>query len=398
MLQRIRLLTAGESHGRALVAIVEGLPAGLAVSVEEINRELARRKLGYGRGKRMEIENDCVEVLSGLRHGKTLGSPIALLIENRDYENWSQIMSVEPQKNEETPRETCPRPGHADFAGMLKYGTSDARDVLERSSARETASRVAAGALAKKLLAGFGVKLFSHVLSIGAVTAKTRINDFAPGALETVDENPVRCLDLEASERMIKEIDAARERGDTLGGVFEVVVFGVPPGLGTSAHFDKRLDARLASAMFSIPSIKAVEIGDAFAQSRTPGSGAHDEIHYDDENLIHRLTNMAGGIEGGMTNGEALVFRAASKPVPTLARPLSTVDMDTLESTLAFKERADTCVVPAAAVIGEAMVALILADAFLEKFGGDSIEDVRQSYSAFLERISKYWKPVEHGL
>lgn len=397
MLEKIRMLTAGESHGRALVAVVEGFPAGLDVSIEEINRELGRRQKGYGRGKRMAIEHDRAEVLSGLRHGKTLGSPIALLIENRDYENWSEVMSVGPPEFEPTRHETRPRPGHADFAGMLKYGTPDARDVLERSSARETASRVAAGALAKRLLAVFGIRVCSHVLSIGGVNAR-KVTYHTPGIFDAVDENPVRCLDSGASERMVEEIDAARERGDTLGGIFEVVAFGVPPGLGSSVHFDRRLDARLACALCSIPSIKAVEIGDAFTQSSLPGSGAHDEIHYDTRRLIHRLTNMAGGIEGGMTNGEPVVLRAAAKPVPTLVRPLSTVDMETLQSAVALKERADTCVVPAAAVIGEAMVALVLADAFLEKFGGDSIEDIRHSYRAFLQRIAKYWRPTAGGL
>ncbi len=392
MFGKITILTAGESHGKALVVIVDGFPAGLEVLPEKIDNELARRQVGYGRGKRMEIERDRVQIISGVRHGKTLGSPIALLIENRDYENWSQIMSVEPADSEEEKREARPRPGHADFAGMLKYGASSARDVLERSSARETAARVAAGALAKGFLGEFGIRICSHVLSIGKVTAQ-KPNDYSPEIVEAIDKDPVRCPDADASGKMIEEIDFAQGKGDTLGGTFAVAVLGAPPGLGSSFNFEKRLDARLAGALCSIPSVKAVEVGEAIEQSRLPGSKAQDEIRYESIRLIHRLTNMAGGIEGGMTNGEKIFLKAYVKPVPTLTRPLSTVDMESLESAVAFKERADVCVVPAAAVIGEAMVSLVIADAFLDKFAGDTIRDVRVSYKAYLERISRFWKP-----
>ncbi len=387
---RLRVLTSGESHGPALAVTIDGLPAGLAVSAEDIDRDLARRQGGHGRGGRMSIEADRARIISGVRLGRTLGSPITVLIENRDHANWSEVMSVEEVEGRQFPRETRPRPGHGDLAGMLKYGTGDARDVLERASARETAARTAAGAVARCLLRVLGITVASRVVRIGGASAPRADQDAASFA--PAERDPVRCADAESSRAMMEEIDLAASDGDTLGGVFEVAAFGLVPGLGSAAQADARLDARLCGALASIPGVKGVEVGEGFALAVSRGSESHDEIFFESGPGISRPTNRAGGLEAGMTNGEPLVLRAAMKPIPTLARPLSTVDVETLEPTVAFKERADTCAVPAAAVVGEGVVALVLADAVLEKFGGDSMADVELGMRAYLERIGRLWK------
>ena len=372
----LRFLTAGESHGPALTVIVEGLPAGVPVDRDASDADLRRRQGGYGRGGRMKIEKDAVEVLSGVRHGHTLGSPVSLLVRNKDFENWRDVMSPEPPAPE-TPRRVLryPRPGHADLAGALKYLTDDLRNVLERASARETTMRVAAGALAKALLKQAKVEVRSHVTRIGAAA-------LPPGppvewdALAAIEESPVRCADAATATAMIAEIDGAKKRGDTVGGVFEVVVRGLPPGLGSFAQWDRRLDGRLAQALVSIPAVKAVGLGAGFTAGETPGAAFHDEILYDDEEGLHRGSNRAGGLEGGVTNGEELRAQAVVKPIPTLLIPLRSIDMKTKEPQPASVERSDTCVVPAAGVVGEAMVAWVAADALLEKFGGDSVREM----------------------
>ena len=389
----LRFLTAGESHGPALTVIVEGLPAGLTVDRAAIDADLRRRQGGYGRGGRMKIESDSVEVLSGVRHGKTLGSPVSLVIRNRDHANWADVMSPDPQPPEAKKRRALkhPRPGHADLSGALKYLTDDLREVLERASARETTARVAAGGLAKALLATAGVEVRSHVLSIGKASADAAAVTW--DTLAGVEDSPVRCVDPAAATAMIAEIDAAKKAGDTVGGVFEVVVHGVPPGLGTFAHWDRRLDGRLAQALMSIHAVKAVALGAGFRGGHTPGSAFHDEILFDDDRGLHRPSNRAGGLEGGITNGEELRAQAVVKPIPTLLIPLRSVDLRTKEPQMASVERSDTCVVPAAGVVGEAMVAWVLADALLEKFGGDSlaellehIEGTRRLWREFLAR------------
>src|SRR3990170_6087 len=383
----LRFLTSGESHGKALVAILEGLPAGLVLDLEFLNKELARRQLGYGRGGRMKIEQDTVEILSGVRFGKTLGSPIALVIENRDWKNWRDKMAVEPGSGGFEPI-TRPRPGHADLAGLLKYGETDIRNILERSSARETAARVAIGAVAKTLLKMMEISIFSHVTRIGREEAKiNRLPDMKD--LEEIDKSPVRCLDSRASQKMVEEIDRATEEKDSLGGTFEVLVFGCPPGLGSYTSWETRLDGRLSRALMSIPAIKGVEIGEGFKLAVLRGSQAHDEIFYGTGKDFYRKTNRAGGIEAGITNGETLVLRAAMKPLPTLGRPLGTVDVITKQPAEAFRERADICAVPAAAVIGEAVIAIEVARAALEKFGGDSLGDFKANYQNYRERIKK---------
>jgi len=383
----LRFLTSGESHGKALVAILEGLPAGLVLDLEFLNKELARRQLGYGRGGRMKIEQDTVEILSGVRFGKTLGSPIALVIENRDWKNWRDKMAVEPGSGGFEPI-TRPRPGHADLAGLLKYGETDIRNILERSSARETAARVAIGAVAKTLLKMMEISIFSHVTRIGREEAKiNRLPDMKD--LEEIDKSPVRCLDSRASQKMVEEIDRATEEKDSLGGTFEVLVFGCPPGLGSYTSWETRLDGRLSRALMSIPAIKGVEIGEGFKLAVLRGSQAHDEIFYEAGKDFYRKTNRAGGIEAGITNGETLVLRAAMKPLPTLGRPLGTVDVITKQPAEAFRERADICAVPAAAVIGEAVIAIEVARAALEKFGGDSLGDFKTNYRNYRERIKK---------
>ena len=380
-----RFTTAGESHGPGLVAIVEGMPAGLELSRERIDRELARRQLGHGRGGRMKIESDAVEVRSGVRHGRTLGSPIALLVANRDYTNWEERMNPWPVEAEVDEVHT-PRPGHADLAGLLKYGHTDVRNVLERASARETAARVAAGAIAKELLHAFGVSVHSHVLRIGSVAAPER-DDLTPADFESVDDSPVRCLDAATSEAMVAEIDRLRKDNESLGGIFEVRGFGLVPGLGSHVSGAERLDARLAGALVSIQAVKGVSVGEAWEVAAAPGSESHDEIFFDAERGWHRRTNRAGGVEGGMSNGEALVVRGALKPISTLTKPLRSVDTETKEPAQALRERTDSTVVPAAGVVGEAMVALVLAACYRQKFGGDHVDDALRAVDAYRERI-----------
>ncbi|REK09128.1 MAG: chorismate synthase [Actinobacteria bacterium] len=379
----LRFLTAGESHGPGLVTIVEGLPRGLEFSANDLSAELSRRRLGYGRGGRMKVERDEVEVIGGIRHGRTLGSPVAVVVRNSEAEKWSRPMSIEPV-DDPVARVTRPRPGHADLAGMIKYGTDDARDVLERASARETAARTVAGFLAKAMLSQVGVEVRSHVVSIGSVTARGKwsgLEDFAG-----IDDDPVRCLDKSASQEMVRLIDDVTERKDTLGGTFEVLAFDVPIGLGSYVHYDRRLDGALAGAIMSIPAIKGVEIGDGFEVASAPGSLAHDEI-VRKGGAKGRATNRAGGLEGGVSNGETLRVRAAMKPISTLMRPLQTIDMDSGEDAVAVRERSDVCAVPAAAVVGEQMVAWVLAAETVVKFGGDTIEELAGSVSAHRKRV-----------
>lgn len=383
----LRWMTAGESHGQALIVLVDGLPSGLKVEQGFIDGELARRQLGFGRGGRMKIEQDKADILSGFRFGRTLGSPVALLIRNRDWENWRDIMAVEKEDLKIKPL-TTPRPGHADFAGSLKMGEGDIRNVLERASARETAARVAAGALAKAFLAEFKMTILSHVLRIGKVKAQVetpRLSDMAK-----IDRSPVRCLSREASARLVKEIEKAENAGETLGGIFEVVVHGVPPGLGSYTAWDRRLDGSLARALMSIPAVKGVEIGLGFDSTRLPGSQVQDQIYYSSKRAFYRLTNRAGGIEGGMSNGQPIVLRGAMKPIPTLSRPLETVDLATRQKAQAFKERGDVCAVPAGAVIGESVIALEIASVLLTKFGSDCLGDIKAAYKSYLKRIG--WK------
>ncbi len=376
--------TAGESHGPAGVVLVHGVPAGLELIAEDVNRDLARRQKGYGRGGRQKIEKDEVEFLGGVRHGYTLGSPVAMLIRNRDYENWRERMSPEPVADMPEPI-TLPRPGHADLAGMQKYAFDDLRNVLERSSARETAARVAAGGVAKRLLAEFGVRIKSAVYRIGSVAYP---KERAALEAEKADESEVRCPDPEVSERMKAEIDAARRARDALGGEFVVVAEGCPPGLGSYVDWRDKLDARLAAAIVSINAIKGVEFGMGFGLAAKRSSEVQDEILPDaSDGHLTRASNRLGGIEGGMTNGEPIVVAAAMKPISTIARALRTVDLSTGEPARAFKERADSCAVPAAAVIGESMVAVVLAEAFLEKFGADNLTDIRAAYDSYTERI-----------
>jgi chorismate synthase len=380
-----RFLTAGESHGKALTVIVEGLPAGLPLTEEYIALDLRRRQGGYGRGQRQQIEEDRAEILSGVRHGLTLGSPISLMIRNRDWPNWQDVMQVDPAA-EATAKLTRLRPGHADLAGAIKYGQDDVRPVLERASARETAARVAVGSVARRFLEEFGIAVRSHTLAIGEVTAQGQGEpDWA-----LVDESPVRCADRQASQRMIRAIDVAREAGDSLGGIFEVRATGVPIGLGSHVHWNRRLDGRLAQAVMSIHAVKGVEIGGGFALASLPGSQAHDVILPSDQwgdRPWRRATNRAGGLEGGMTNGEPVIVRAALKPISTLAKPLPSADLASGEAVEAHYERSDVCVVPAAGVIGEAMVAIVLADAMLEKFGGDHIEETKRNHQGYLKTI-----------
>jgi chorismate synthase len=381
----LRFTTAGESHGPGLTAVVEGLPAGLELRPEDIDRDLARRQLGHGRGGRMKIESDRAEVTAGVRHGRTLGSPIALTIQNRDYANWEERMNPWPV-DAEVAEVHLPRPGHADLAGVQKYGFTDVRNVLERASARETAARVACGALAKTFLRGFGIEVLSHVLQIGSVEAPLP-ERLSPEDFEHVDESPVRCLDGEASAAMVEEINRARKANESLGGVYEVVAFGVLPGLGSHISWEERIDGRLAQAIMSIQAMKGVGVGDGFDLAGRVGSKAHDEIFWDEERGFHRETNRAGGIEGGMTTGDPVVVRGAMKPLPTLTKPLRSVDLATKEPAQALRERTDSCTVPAAGVVGEAMVALVLADECRKKFGGDHVDDALAAAAAYRERI-----------
>lgn len=387
-----RFTTAGESHGRALVAIVEGLPAGMPVDVAAINHELKRRQWGYGRGGRMKIEQDEVELLSGVRHGLTLGSPIALLIENKDWSNWTDVMAAEPREiaSDRSRELKRPRPGHADLAGGQKFAARDLRNVLERASARETAARVACGALAKQLLTAFGIEILSHVIQLGGIPEKP-LELWWDAIAAIPDDAPLRCSDSAAQQRMIELIDQKRESGDTLGGIFEVVARGVVPGLGSHTAWDLKLDGRLAQAVMSIPAVKAVAIGAGHETSALPGSEVHDEIAYNNETKeFIRETNRAGGLEGGVTNGEEIRIRGHMKPLSTLRRPLRSVDIDTKQEELAGFERSDITAVPAAGVIGEAMVALTLADALREKFGGDSVGEMKRNFESYREQLRGY--------
>jgi chorismate synthase len=386
----LRFLTAGESHGRALLVTIEGLPAGLPITAEEIQSELARRRLGYGRGPRMRFEQDELTILGGVRHGRTLGSPVALEIGNTEWPKWEQEMSPAPGRTEKPL--TRPRPGHADLAGMQKYGFTDARDVLERASARETAARVAAGACAKALLSHLGVSVLSHVIQMGSAKAKSAGGGSGRPTmadLARIDESPVRVNDPADEEAMIEEIKAAAKDGDSLGGVVEVLGYGVPVGLGSHVHWDRRLDALLAQALMSIPAMKAVEIGEGFDVAGRRGSEAHDEIFWDaEEGVYRRETARAGGVEGGMSTGDLLVARAAMKPLSTLNRPvLRTVDVETKEPGVSFKERTDVTAVPAAGVVAETMVALVLADEALRKFGGDSVAELVRNHRSFIASL-----------
>ncbi|MGB7212801.1 MAG: chorismate synthase [Gemmatimonadales bacterium] len=398
---RLRFLTAGESHGKALTVIVEGLPAGVPISAEQVDVDLGRRMQGYGRGARMKIEQDRVEWVAGVRAGETLGSPIAMLVPNRDWANWTDVMAAEGVPGEVRRRRvTRPRPGHADLAGVLKYDRADARDILERASARETVARVAAGALARRLLEEFGVEVGSHVVSLGGV-AVARPDPFPTPLNAAADRSPVRVLDAAAEAAIIMRIDAAKQAGDTLGGEVEVVARGVVLGLGSHVHWDRKLDGRLAGMLMSIPAVKGVEIGLGFEAARRPGSTVHDPIaadrSRDESGGFRRLSNNAGGLEGGMTTGEPLVVRVAMKPISTLMTPLKTVDIGSGQEARAQSERSDVTAVPAMGVIAEALVALVLADAMLEKFGGDSLGEMRRNVTGYLEGLRERWRALDRA-
>lgn len=383
----LRFITSGESHGPGLVATVEGLPAGLAVTRAGIADELARRRLGFGRGPRMRLERDELEILGGIRFGRTLGGPVTVLIRNTEWPRWQEEMSPEP--GETSKPETKPRPGHADLVGMLKYDTHDARDILERASARETAARTVVGHLAKQLLRTIGVEIVSHVTAIGSVTVPDDTAIPAPGDLADIDASDVRVFDAAAQAAMTAEIERAKADRDTLGGAVEVLAFGLPPGLGSHVHWDRKLDGLLAGALMSIQAIKAVEIGEGIDQARSRGSAAHDEIIHDNHRY-GRKSNRAGGLEGGMTTGAPLRVTAYMKPIATLMRALDTVDVTTTEAAKAFRERSDVCAVPAAGVVAEQMVAYVLANEVLRSFGGDTVEDLVASHARYLERISRF--------
>jgi chorismate synthase len=385
----MRFLTAGESHGPGLSAIIEGLPANLPVSSERVNQDLARRQQGHGRGGRMKIETDRVKILSGTRFGRTLGSPLMLQIANKDFENWRGRMDPEGNEPANLDVVTRPRPGHADLTGALKYHLNDVRDVLERASARETAARVAVGAVAKELLLAFGIRVFSQVCAIGDVAAPTLAPDELHKRYLEVEASPVRCADKKAEQAMKDTIDRAKAAGDSLGGVFEVIVMNVPPGLGSYVHWDRKLDGRLAGAFMSIQAIKGVEIGGGFGLASRPGSEVHDEIGYRDESGYYRMSNRAGGIEGGMSNGEPVVIRAAMKPIPTLYQPLKSVDMRDHQAFAATVERSDACAVPAAAVVGEAVAAWEIALALREKLGGDSLEEMTANLKHYQQLLAQ---------
>ncbi len=401
----LRWLTAGESHGPALVATLEGLPAGVRVTTADVAGALARRRLGYGRGARMAFEQDEVSFLGGVRHGRTLGSPVAVLIGNSEWPKWRVVMSPDPVPDESyaaasdvgAPQEvgrnrplTRPRPGHADLAGMQKYGFDDARPVLERASARETAARVALGEVAARFLEqAYEIRLVSHTVAIGTAAVAEGVTPPGPTDVAALDASPVRCLDASASAAMVAEIEAARSDGDTLGGVVEVVATGLPPGLGSHVHWDRRLDGRLAGALMSIQAIKGVEVGDGFRSAARRGSAAHDEMDRDPGHVIHRRTNRAGGTEGGMSVGGMLRVRAAMKPISTVPRPLDTVDVASMEPAQAIHQRSDVCAVPAAGVVAEAMVALVLAEACLEKFGGDSVAETSRNHASYLAAVPR---------
>jgi len=383
----LRFLTAGESHGPQLTVVIEGLPAGLAISEDDLRRDLARRQGGHGRGGRQKIETDFARIASGVRGGFTIGSPVTLVLENKDHANWTAEMTASTEGFEPKPV-TRLRPGHADLAGALKYGHTDVRNVLERSSARETATRVAAGAVARKLLASFGVEIFSFTQSIGRTDIGFEGVDVDTVTIADIEASPVRCPDPDASRRMVADIDEVAERGDTLGGTFRIIARGVPLGLGSYVHWDRKLDGRLAQAVLSINAIKGVEFGAGFEGAARPGSEFHDQIDYADGRFRH-LTNRAGGLTGGVTNGEPIDLRVAIKPISTMKKPMQSIDLNTKEKVEAHYERSDVCVVPAAGVIGEAVVALTLVDAFLEKFGGDSMPELERNYHSYMESIAR---------
>ena len=388
-----RWLTAGESHGKALAAICDGVPAGVRVTSDDVAAALARRRAGYGRGARMKFEQDEVELTGGVRHGRTLGGPVAIRVGNSEWPKWETVMSPDPVPDEELDGQarnaplTRPRPGHADLVGMQKFGHTDARPILERASARETAARVALGEVARKLLVqALGVEIVSHVVALGSVTVPDDTPVPVPADLARIDEDPVRCADQDTSARMIAEVDAARKDGDTLGGVVEVAVYGLPPGLGSFTQWDRKLDARLGAALMSVQAFKGFEVGDGFTTAGRRGSGAHDEIYLGPDG-VRRRTNRAGGIEGGMSTGEVLRVRAAMKPISTVPRALETIDVATGESAKAINQRSDVTAVPAAGVVAEAMVALVLAEAATEKFGGDSVEELRGNAERYLKSL-----------
>jgi chorismate synthase len=392
-----RWLTAGESHGPALVAVVDGVPAGVSITTADVAHALARRRAGYGRGARMKFEQDQVELTGGVRHGRTLGGPVAIRVNNTEWPKWETVMSADPVDedilNEQARNAplTRPRPGHADLAGMQKYAHTDARPILERASARETAARVALGEVARRLLEqALGIEILSHVVSLGPVAIPADAELPEPRDRDRIDADPVRCADQETSQKMVAEIDEVRKDGDTLGGVVEVVVYGAPPGLGSFTHWDRRLDARLAGALMSVQAIKGVEVGDGFTTAARRGSQAHDEIEWgaDNSKKIRRRTNRAGGIEGGMSTGEPIRVRAAMKPISTVPRALDTIDVSTGEPAKAINQRSDATAVPAAGVVAEAMVALVLAEAATEKFGGDSVEEMRRNVEGYLKSLT----------
>jgi len=382
----LRYLTAGESHGELLMGIIEGMPAGLLIRVTDIDNDLARRQAGYGRGGRMKIEKDAIKILSGVRWGRTLGSPIGLMVRNKDWDNWRAKMSADPTFLNTAEPVTRPRPGHADLAGALKYGMTDVRNILERSSARETAMRVAVGAMAKRLLDEFGIEVVSHVISIGGVYAKGEKMPHKE-LKKRAEASEVRCADPAAAKNMMRKIDEAQRAGDSLGGVFEVIITGAPVGLGSHTHWDRKLDAKLAGAIMSIQAIKGVEIGSGFGTANRPGSLVHDEIFWGPKTGFYRKTNQAGGIEGGMSNGENITLRAAMKPIPTLMKPLRSVELESKKPFKASVERSDVCAVPAAGVVAEAVTAFEIACAMAEKFGGDSIDEMKRNYEQYQKHI-----------
>lgn len=389
----MRFLNAGESHGPQLTAIIEGVPSGFEISLDEINFALRERQKGYGRGKRMEIEKDQIKVLSGIRFGKTTGAPITLSVENKDFKHWQKIMEVAGTNDDQSRRVSKPRPGHADLNGGVKYNLKDLRDVLERSSARETAIRVAIGALAKQLLAPFGISFFSHVINIGGIQSKTfeQIDKLSKQEiLDNINKSSVRCIDHEKTELMKKEIDKAKESGDTLGGIVEIISLGLPIGLGSHVQWDRKLDGRLGQAILSIQAFKGVEIGIGFESANNPGSNVHDEIFWNKQKGFHRTTNRAGGIEGGMSTGEPIIVRGVMKPIPTLYQPLKSVDIDTKETYRASVERSDACAVPAASIVAEHVIAWEIANSFFEKFSGDSLNEITNQYHDYLKQVKDY--------
>ncbi|MFM2030623.1 MAG: hypothetical protein RI927_243 [Actinomycetota bacterium] len=388
----LRWITAGESHGPELVAVLEGLPAGIAITTKDVQDALARRRLGYGRGARMKFEQDEVSLSGGVRHGLTMGGPVAITVANTEWPKWQDVMSADPVDESKLTGAraeplTRPRPGHADFTGMQKYGFLDSRPVLERASARETAARVALGAVASSFLKSLGVELVTHTVGIGPVMAGVELDLPKPSDLEAIDADPMRCFDGELSALMIAEVDECHKDGDTLGGVVETLVYGLPPGLGSFVHWDRRLDSQLAGALMGIQAIKGVEVGDGFETAKRRGSVAHDEMQRDTHGVVRRLTDRAGGIEGGMSNGEILRVRAAMKPISTIPKALATIDVATGEAAKAHHQRSDVCAVPAAGIVAEAMVALVLANSVLEKFGGDSLDETKRNLQSYLANI-----------